>query len=220
FSGMRSVFQWTIGNLSKIGGVHNAMDFSINDSANLEIGGQIGLFSNGSQIGVHLALDSVVNSTAGTNFTCSNNFALINGNHACFSYNYTLISNAVYYLDVEIQNRSVRGYISTPQSNRSDIYNTNLKRTLIGEINWKNELMYLSPQSYWVANYYGDSCKNLSAISTFNFVPVSYNNVIKKMRSFYSSNLFDTTLCGPQNLIGLTNFAHNVTMSISRPPAI
>ncbi|KAH8293191.1 hypothetical protein KR044_011294 [Drosophila immigrans] len=219
-TGIRSVFQWSIGKASSGGGIHNALDFTIDDAVNSQtLNGQIGIYNNGSQFGVHLSLDSVESSTPGTNFTCSNNFTFINGNHACFNSNYTFLSNAIYYLDVEIDAKTVRGYISAPQRNSTDINNTKLERTLIGEINWKNGLKHINPMSYWVSNSYGDSCKNLSEISAFTYPPVIYTSLIRTKTSFYSSYITNSTNCGPQNVFAMTSFSPAVTIYISRPPA-
>ncbi|KAH8398498.1 hypothetical protein KR215_007581 [Drosophila sulfurigaster] len=220
FNGIRSVFQWTIGDISSIGGIHNALDFSVNDSVTLQtLNGHIGIYSNDSRTGIHLSFDSVDSSSPGPNFTCSDNFTLINGKQSCYNFNYTLTSNAIYYLDVEINNRTLRGYISEPQRNRTTIDDTKVQRSLIGEMNWRNELKDLRPLSYWGALSYGDSCKNLSDISTFNYDPVSYTNSSRSLISFASSTITNTTNCGPQNVLALTAWYPDAAIYISRPPA-
>ncbi|KAH8398491.1 hypothetical protein KR215_007568 [Drosophila sulfurigaster] len=220
YTGIRSVFQWTIGDISSIEGIHNALDFSVSDTDTLQtLNGHIGIYSIDSQTGIHLSFDAVDSSSPGPNFICSDTFTLINGKQTCYNLNYILTSNAIYYLDVEINNKTLRGYISEPQRNRTTIDDTTVERSLIGEMNWRNELKDLRPLSYWCALSYGYSCKNLSDISTFNYAPVSYTNSSRTLTSFASSTITTTTTCGPQNVIALTSWSKDAAIYISRPPA-
>jgi len=221
FTGFRSVFQWKIGKAvdNTNYGIHNAMAFSVNDSSNgnVQLLGQIGIYSNGSQIGVHLSLDSVASSTPGSSFKCSNDFPFYNGSHACFNSNYNLISNAIYYLDVEISDKTIRGYISQPQTNFSNISNPSLPRYLIGEIKWFNKLASLSPDSYWIGDSY-KSCNLASDITTFNYIPEIYSNMKRQKATEWYSVYLLYLMCSPLNNLALQSWGSYVY--ISRPSPI
>jgi len=218
YTGFRSVFQWTIGKTVNNYGLQNAMKFSANEliNANKQISGDIGIYSNGSQIGVHLSLkEGASNSSAGKTFKCSNNFPFIPGSHACFNSNYTLIPNAIYFLDVEIRNRTISGYISQPQTNLTNINNTKLPRILIGEITWFNMLKNLIPDYYWVASSY-KSCGLSNEITTFNYLPELYN-ATKRQKGDLDSSVF-INFCGPLNSLGMTDWT--TVVYISRPTPV
>jgi len=100
FTGFRSAFQWSIGKTIDNNGIHNAMLFKVKDLATQKVNfdGQIGIYSHGSQIGIHLSFESVASSSPGPSFICSNNFLFFPGDHACFNSNYSLISYYIYYI--------------------------------------------------------------------------------------------------------------------------
>jgi len=218
FTGFRSVFQWTVGkSINNTNyGIENAMRFTANDSISKQIVGNIGLYSNGSQIGVQLSLDTVQGSPNPT-FNCSKNFPFNNKTRACFNSSYSLISNAIYYLDVEIRNKTISGYISQPQTNLSTITNSTLPRILIGEINWSNNLNNLNPDSYWIANSY-KSCNVSSEITTYNYIPEIYNKDKRQRASYSGSILYNSRMCGPLNTLALTDW--NTIVYISRPSVV
>ncbi|KAM8717942.1 hypothetical protein ACLKA7_004617 [Drosophila subpalustris] len=215
YTGFRSVFQWTVGKTVNNTGIHNAMKFSVNDLVNNQLSGDIGIYSNGSQIGVHLSMDSASNSSAGPSFQCSNNFPFSPGSQACFNSNYSLTPNAIYFLDVEIRDKTISGYISQPQSNLTNISKTNLPRFLIGEIRWFNSLANLSPDNYWFANSYS-SCAQSNEISAFNYLPELYNKLKRQKGDFVSSML--NVMCGPLNSLAMTDWT--TVVYISRPSPV
>ncbi|XP_034474438.1 uncharacterized protein LOC117781731 [Drosophila innubila] len=218
YTGFRSVFQWSIGKTVNNYGIQNAMKFSANElnNANKQISGDIGIYSNGSQIGVHLSLkEGASSSSAGKTFKCSNNFPFIPGSHACFNSNYTLIPKAIYFLDIEIRDRTISGYISQPQTNLTNISNPNLPRILIGEIKWFNSLRNLSPDTYWIANSY-KSCGLSSEITAYNYLPELYNNLKRQKAVIASTNLYPG--CGALNSLAMTDWTNVVY--ISRPTPV
>ncbi|KAM8717943.1 hypothetical protein ACLKA7_004618 [Drosophila subpalustris] len=219
YTGFRSVFQWTVGQTVNNTGMHNAMKFSVNDlvNANTQLSGDIGIYSNGSQIGVHLSMDSASSSSAGPSFQCSNNFPFSPGSQACFNSNYSLIPNAIYFLDVEIRDKTISGYISQPQSNLTNISKTNLPRFLIGEIRWFNSLANLSPDNYWFANSYS-SCGQSNEISAFNYLPELYNKLKRQKGDFSGSVEFVYNMCGPLNSLAVTDWT--TVVYISRPSPV
>jgi len=154
FTGFRSAFQWTIGKEIDNYGIHNAMEFNVKDLAtqNTTFRGQIGIVSFGSEISIHLSFDSVASAVPGPSFNCSNNFLFYRDIHACYNYKYSLISSAIYFLDVEIRGKTVRGYISHPQRDFTDMDDPYLPRHLIGELQSPKELTNLMPDNYWIAN--------------------------------------------------------------------
>ncbi|XP_062139878.1 uncharacterized protein LOC133848362 [Drosophila sulfurigaster albostrigata] len=204
FTGIRSVFQWRVGKTLNDGGINNIMMFYINDTENAStfLLGRIGIYSSGSQIGVHFTMDWPLNYPP---FNCSNNFSVSSDNLACFNANYTLITNAIYFLDVEISDSIISGYISDPQDDLTNINDLNTPRNLIAEIKWLTNLGNLRPQAYSVENNYGSSCGNTSEITTFNYVPISYNNQERVINTYNSMYTVTNYICGLENTIAITD---------------
>ncbi|KAH8398425.1 hypothetical protein KR215_001601, partial [Drosophila sulfurigaster] len=217
YTGIRSAFQWRVGKSLYDGGINNIMLFSMNDTVLIPtyLSGRIGLYSNGSQFGVYFLMDWSVNFPY---INCSNNFSAHSNNLGCFNSNYSLISNAIYILYVEISGNIISGYISEPQADLTYMDDTNLPRKLIAEIQWLGTLINLKPEGYWVENNYGSSCDNTSEITTFNYAPVSYNNE-ERIKNSYSLTVTTAHYfaCGPERAIVETDWDEYIGVYISRP---
>ncbi|KAM8717944.1 hypothetical protein ACLKA7_004619 [Drosophila subpalustris] len=200
FTGFRSVFQWTIGKTFNKNGIHNAMEFVVDDSLNgsSQVFGQVGIYSKGSEIGVQLSLGTVWIG-----------FSIYS--------NQTVISNAIYFLDVEINDNTLTGYISGPQRDLTHINDTNLTRHQLGKITWINKLTNLSLDNYFVANSY-ESCDLVSDISTFNYLPKLYNKAKSQKVDLRYSVLYNSRMCGPTNTLAMTNW--DTVLYISRPTPV
>ncbi|XP_034474440.1 uncharacterized protein LOC117781733 [Drosophila innubila] len=198
FTGFRSVFQWTIGKTFNKYGIHNAMEFSVNDSLNSQLFGQIGIYSNGSKIGVQLSLI-----TPKVKFTINSSTKVI--------------SNAIYFLDVEINNNTLSGYISGPQSSLSRINDPKLPRNEIGTIYGLNKLSNLKLVNYFVANLY-EKCDLTNEITTYNYIPQLYNKEKRLNAVYYSSSIYNLRICGPINTLAMTDW--NAVVYISRPTLV
>ncbi|KAH8398492.1 hypothetical protein KR215_007567, partial [Drosophila sulfurigaster] len=218
FTGFRSAFQWTIGkSVSSNQGIQNSMKFTIEDATNatVQLSGEIGFNSKGSQIGVLLSMDELESNSTGFSFSCFNGFNFSADNNACFQSNFSMISNAIYFLDVEIREKTIRGYISIPVDDLTDLDDPYLPRYLIGEIKYSNALKTIYPQAYWIGNYYGTSCSNSSDITTSNYQPQSYNKAKRSNRYLISS--YYNVWCDLENTIIETDWINSVAVFISRP---
>ncbi|KAH8293194.1 hypothetical protein KR044_011293, partial [Drosophila immigrans] len=217
FTGFRSAFQWRVEKSPDDSGINNVALFVINSTGlHNYLRGQIGIYSSGSQVGVQLSMNWPANFGP---ITCSNNFSVSRDRFMCFNSNYTLVSNAIYYLDVEIRNMTILGYISDPQNDLTGIKDSSVPRKLIGEIEWVDDLVGLRSQAYLIENNYGSSCDNTSEITTFNYAPVSYNAQERISNTYFASSIIISNMCDPANTIAITDWNENIGIFISRPSA-
>ncbi|KAH8377265.1 hypothetical protein KR093_004570, partial [Drosophila rubida] len=214
FTGFRSAFQWSVGPTLKDGGISDIMLFTIYPLDNsTTLFGEFGIYSNGSQLGVYLTMNWP---STFPSFSCSNNFSSSNTSVTCFNANYTLVSNAIYFLDVEIANDTINGYISEPQDDPTAIGNSSLPRNLIAEVKWSSGLKSIIPQAYSVSNNHG-SCSNTSEITTFNYAPESYNNLERITNTYNSMYTVLNYMCAPENTIAITDWKEKIGIYISKP---
>ncbi|XP_001356024.3 uncharacterized protein [Drosophila pseudoobscura] len=213
FSGIRGIFQWMAGEDKRNDGIYNFLQF-FSDQA----GGYIGLqnYDKSSKYTVLFSVWDATGAEPGQNFDCST-FGGEGIGYKCFDYDFDLISNAIYYLDVEIDGPSIRGYISEPQEDLVGATNPQVPRQLIGNITWPGKQSNLIPFAYYNENYRDkDSCKRAFELVTVNQAPRQYTARGQAATSFSEAYLYSSQ-CEVENILVALTADKQSTIYFTRP---
>nr|XP_016931083.1 uncharacterized protein LOC108010682 [Drosophila suzukii] len=217
FIGIRSIFQWMTSPNPRNDGVYNFLQFYTTESS-----GYIGL-QNYDKSSKYTALFSVWDATGaspGDNFECST-FGGEGIGYKCFNYTFPLISNAIYFLDVQIEGSTFRGYISEPQENLDSVTSNQVTRHLIGEITTPHEkLTNLIPFGYYNENYRDkDTCREAFELVTVNQAPHQYTKYGHANTKFTEAYLYNSE-CEVENILVALTADKKSTIYFTRPTGL
>ncbi|KAH8341458.1 hypothetical protein KR059_007875 [Drosophila kikkawai] len=213
FIGIRSIFQWMTSPNPRNDGVYNFMQFYTSESS-----GYIGLqnWDKSSKFTVLFSIWDATSAKPGANFDCST-FGGEGIGYKCFNYTFPLISNAIYYLDVEIDGSDFRGYISEPQEDLDSVTSDQVTRHLIGQITTPHNNTNLIPFGYYNENYRDkDTCLEAFELVTVNQAPHQYTKYGHASTSFTEAYLYNS-VCESQNILVAITADKQSTIYFTRP---
>ncbi|XP_017003999.2 uncharacterized protein [Drosophila takahashii] len=217
FIGIRSIFQWMTSPNPRNDGVYNFLQFYTSESS-----GYIGLqnYDKSSKYTVLFSVWDASNATSGDNFECST-FGGEGIGYKCFNSTFPLISNAIYFLDVQIEGSTFRGYISEPQENLDSVTSNQVTRHLIGEITTPHaKLSNLIPFGYYNENYRDkDACREAFELVTVNQAPHQYTKHGHANTKFTEAYLYNSE-CEVENILVALTADKKSTIYFTRPTAL
>ncbi|XP_037710799.1 uncharacterized protein LOC119547842 [Drosophila subpulchrella] len=217
FIGIRSIFQWMTSPNPRNDGVYNFLQFYTTESS-----GYIGLqnYDKSSKYTVLFSVWDATSASPGDNFECST-FGGEGIGYKCFNYTFPLISNAIYFLDVQIEGSTFRGYISEPQENLDSVTSNQVTRHLIGEITTPHEkLTNLIPFGYYNENYRDkDTCREAFELVTVNQAPHQYTKYGHANTKFTEAYLYNSE-CEVENILVALTADKKSTIYFTRPTAL
>ncbi|XP_016956433.1 uncharacterized protein LOC108028925 [Drosophila biarmipes] len=217
FIGVRSIFQWMTSPNPRNDGVYNFLQFYTTESS-----GYIGLqnYDKSSKYTVLFSVWDATSASPGDNFECST-FGGEGIGYKCFNYTFPLISNAIYFLDVQIEGSTFRGYISEPQENLDSVTSNQVTRHLIGEITTPHEkLTNLIPFGYYNENYRDkDTCREAFELVTVNQAPHQYTHYGHANTKFTEAYLYNSE-CEVENILVALTADKKSTIYFTRPTAL
>ncbi|KAH8276688.1 hypothetical protein KR018_004702 [Drosophila ironensis] len=217
FMGMRAIFQWMTSPNPRNDGVYNFLQFYTDESS-----GYIGLqnYDKSSKYTVLFSVWDASGALPGDTFECST-FGGEGIGYKCFNDTFPLISNAIYYLDVEIDGSNFLGYISDPQEDLKHVTSYDLPRHLIGNITTPHEtLNNLIPFGYYNENYRDkDTCREAFELVTVNQAPHQYTPYGHASTSFEKAYLYSSQ-CEVQNILVALTEDKKSTIYFTRPTAL
>ncbi|KAH8413222.1 hypothetical protein KR009_008932 [Drosophila setifemur] len=217
FSGVRSVFQWMTSANPRNDGVYNFLQFFTTESS-----GYMGLqnYDKSSKYVVLFSVWDASDAVSGNGFACST-FGGEGIGYKCFNYDYPLISNAIYYLDVEIEGSNFLGYISDPQEDLESMSRPDLPRHLIGNITTPHaSLSNLIPFGYYNENFKDkDTCKEAFELVTVNQAPYQYTDNGYSTTHFTDAYLYNSE-CEVENILVALTKDKKSTIYFTRPTSL
>ncbi|XP_017056807.1 uncharacterized protein LOC108098427 [Drosophila ficusphila] len=217
FIGVRSIFQWMTSPNPRNDGVYNFLQFYTSESS-----GYIGLqnYEKSSKYTVLFSVWDASGAVPGDNFECST-FGGEGIGYKCFNGTFPLISNAIYFLDVQIEGSKFRGYISEPQENLDSVTSDQVTRHLIGEITTPHkELTNLIPFGYYNENYRDkDRCSEAFELVTVNQAPHQYTLHGHANTKFTEAYLYNSE-CEVENILVALTADKKSTIYFTRPTSL
>lgn len=214
FIGIRGIFQWMTSPNPRNDGVYNFMQFFADESS-----GYIGIqnYDKSSKFTVLFSIWDASDAFPGDDFACET-FGGEGVGYKCYNSTFPLISNAIYYLDVEIEGSTFRGYISDPQENLDSVTSTQVNRHLIGEIITPHEkLTNLIPFGYYNENYRDkDTCREAFELVTVNQAPHQYTKYGHANTKFTEAYLYNSE-CEVENILVALTADKKSTIYFTRP---
>uniref|UniRef100_A0A6P4FSJ9 Uncharacterized protein LOC108052694 n=1 Tax=Drosophila rhopaloa TaxID=1041015 RepID=A0A6P4FSJ9_DRORH len=217
FIGVRSIFQWMTSPNQRNDGVYNFLQFYTAESS-----GYIGLqnYEKSSKYTVLFSVWDATSARPGDNFECST-FGGEGIGYKCFNGTLPLISNAIYFLDVQIEGSTFKGYISEPQENLDSVTSNEVTRHLIGEITTPHEqLTNLIPFGYYNENYRDkDTCREAFELVTVNQAPHQYTKHGHANTKFTDAYLYNSE-CESENILVALTADKKTSIYFTRPTAL
>ncbi|KAH8240843.1 hypothetical protein KR026_005988 [Drosophila bipectinata] len=217
FNGSRNIFQWMTSPNDRNDGVYNFLQFYADES-----NGYMGIqnYEKSSKFTVLFSVWDADSAVAGDGFECST-FGGEGIGYKCFNGTFPLISNAIYFLDVEIEGSVFRGYISDPQEDLSHATDYDLERHLIGEITTPHEALHnLIPFGYYNENYRDkDTCREAFELVTVNQAPHQYADDGHAGTTFEKTYLYNS-ICESWNILTAITEDKKTSIYFTRPTAL